>query len=80
MCAQQRHISAWAYTQSDQSSLYAQWIAKNQHFFHVDSIDFDQTRKDQGTVALERLCSTSVAILFNFTCLSETNVRKFGIF
>ena len=33
MCAQQRLRSAWASAQSDQSSLCAQWVAKDPSFF-----------------------------------------------
>ena len=41
MFAQRR--LAWASTQSDQSSLCAQWVAKDPSFPHVDSEDSDQT-------------------------------------
>ena len=34
---------AWASAQSDQSSLYAQWVAKDPSFLHADSEDSDQT-------------------------------------
>ena len=37
MCAQRRLRSAWASTQSDQSSLCAQWVAKDPRFLHADS-------------------------------------------
>ena len=43
MCAQQRLGSAWASAQSDQSSLYASWVAKDPTFLHADSEDPDQT-------------------------------------
>ena len=43
VCAQQRLRSAWASTQSDQSSLCTQWVAKDPRFLHVDSKDSDQT-------------------------------------
>ena len=43
VCAQQRLRSAWASAHSDQSSLCAQWVAKDPSFFHVDSEDSDQT-------------------------------------
>ena len=43
MCAQRRLRSAWASTQSDQSSLCAQWVAKDLSFLHADSEDSDQT-------------------------------------
>ena len=42
-CAQQRLRSAWASPQSDQSSLCAQWLAKDASFLHADSEDSDQT-------------------------------------
>ena len=41
--AQQRLRSAWASAQSSQSSLYAQWVAKDPSFLHADSKDSDQT-------------------------------------
>ena len=43
LCAQRRLRSAWASTQSDQSSLCAQWVAKNPSFLHADNEDSDQT-------------------------------------
>ena len=52
MCAQRRLRSAWASAQSDQSSLCAQWVAKDQSFqwvakdqsfCHADIEDSDQT-------------------------------------
>ena len=43
MCAQRRLKWAWASAQSDQSSLCAQWVAKNRSFLHADSEDSDQT-------------------------------------
>ena len=43
LCAQQRLRSAWASTQSDQSSPCAQWVAKDTSFLHADSEDSDQT-------------------------------------
>ena len=43
MCAQRRLGSAWASAQSDQSSLCAQWVAKDPSFLHADSEDSDQT-------------------------------------
>ena len=41
--AQRRLRSAWASTQSEQSSLCAQWVAKDPSFLHADSEDPDQT-------------------------------------
>ena len=43
VCAQRRLRSAWASAQSDQSSLCAQWVAKDPSFLHTDSEDSDQT-------------------------------------
>ena len=43
LCAQQRHRSIWAFAQSDQSSLCAQWVATDSSFLHADSEDPDQT-------------------------------------
>ena len=43
MCTHQRLRSALASAQSDQSSLCAQWVAKQPSFLHVDSEDSDQT-------------------------------------
>ena len=40
VCAQRRLRSVWA---SAQSSLCAQWVAKDPGFLHADSEDFDQT-------------------------------------
>ena len=43
LCAQRRLRSTWASVQSDQSSLCAQWVAKDPCFFHANSEDSDQT-------------------------------------
>ena len=43
LCAQRRLRSVWASAQSDQSSLWAQWVAKGPSFLHADSEDSDQT-------------------------------------
>ena len=43
VCAQWRLRSAWASTQSDQSLLCAQWVAKDPRFLHADREDSDQT-------------------------------------
>ena len=44
-CAQRRLRSAWASAQSDQSSLCAQWVAKDLSFLHADREDSDQTER-----------------------------------
>ena len=43
LCVQRRLRSAWASAQSDQSSLCAQWVAKDPRFLDADSEDSDQT-------------------------------------
>ena len=43
LCTQRRLRSAWASAQSNQSSLCAQWVAKDRSFRHADSEDSDQT-------------------------------------
>ena len=43
VCAQRRFRSAWASAQSDQSSLCAQYVAKDPSFLHADSEDSNQT-------------------------------------
>ena len=40
LCAQRRLRSAWASAQTDQSSLCAQWVAKDPSFLHADSEDW----------------------------------------
>ena len=42
-CAPSEDRSAWASSQSDQSSLCAQWVAKDPSFLHADREDSDQT-------------------------------------
>ena len=42
MCSQRRLGLAWASAQSDQSSLCAQWVAKDPCFLNADSEDSDQ--------------------------------------
>ena len=43
LCAQRRLRSAWTAAQSDQSSLCAQWVAKDPSFLIADSENSDQT-------------------------------------
>ena len=43
LCAQKRLRSAWASTQSDQSSLCDQQVVKDTKFLHANSTDSDQT-------------------------------------
>ena len=43
MCTKRKLRSAWTSAQSGQSSLGAQWVAKDPRFLHEDSEDSDQT-------------------------------------
>ena len=43
VCAPTEDWSAWASAQSDQSSLCAQWVAKDPRFLHADRENSDQT-------------------------------------
>ena len=45
LCTQQRLRSAWTFAKSAQSSLCAQWVAKDPRFLHADSEDSDQTAR-----------------------------------
>ena len=54
LCAQQRLRSALASAQSDQSLLWAQWVAKGPSFFHADSEDSDQTGHTLTLLVLSR--------------------------
>ena len=40
-CAQRRFRSAWAFAQTDQSSLCTQWVVRNPRYLHADSEDSD---------------------------------------
>ena len=52
MCAQQILRSAWVSPQSDQSSLCAQWVAKNPSFLHVDSKGWSDWADAQADLSL----------------------------
>ena len=52
VCAQRRLGSAWASAQSDQSSLCAQWLAKDPSFLHADSENSDQTGRMPRLISL----------------------------
>ena len=45
-CAPSKDSSAWASPQSDQSSLCAQWVAKDPSFLHADSEDWVDVQAD----------------------------------
>ena len=55
-CAQRRLRSARASPQSDQSSLCAQWVAKDTSFLHADSDDSDQTGRMPMLIFAECTC------------------------
>ena len=42
-CVPSEDRSAWAFAQSDQSLLCAQWVVRDPNFLHADSEDSDQT-------------------------------------
>ena len=52
LCAQRRLRSAWASAQSDQSSLCAQWVAKDPSFLHADSEDWSDRADAQADLSL----------------------------
>ena len=52
VCAQRRLRSAWASAQSDQSSLCAQWVAKDPSFLHADSKDWLDWADAQADLSL----------------------------
>ena len=64
LCAQPKVRSAWAFAQSDQSSLCAQWVAKGPSFLHADSEDSDQTGQ------MPRLIWVFAGSTFHFVGLS----------
>ena len=70
LCTQQRLWSAWASTQSDQFSLYAQWTAKDRRFLHVDSEDWwdrVDAQADQSSLGAQ-------VILMVLSCCSSFSV------
>ena len=52
LCTQRRLKSAWASAQSDQSSLCAQWVAKDSSFLHADSEDWSDWVDAQADLSL----------------------------
>ena len=75
--AQQRLRSAWASTQSDQSSLCAQWVAKEPSFLHVDREDWSDWADAQADLSLlwahMPLCwfCHEAAQVMNFDCQGD---------
>ena len=51
LCSQRRLRSAWAFAQSEQSSLCAQWVAKDPRFLHVDSEDWSDWADAQADLS-----------------------------
>ena len=52
MCTQLRLRSAWASAHWSESSLCAQWLAKDTRVLHADSEDSDQTRRTGQSIRL----------------------------
>ena len=84
LCTQQRLGSALASTQFDQSSLCAQWIAKDPRFLHGDSKDSDRlTRVFNGRTGhfvgfvMCRLISYSVGIFQTHNCMIKPHCSTF---
>ena len=63
MCAQRRLRSAWASAQSDQSSLCAQWVAKDPSFLYADSEDSDQTGRMPRLIWVFAGCTVTLLVL-----------------
>ena len=52
VCPQRRLRLAWASAQTDQSSLCAQWVAKDPSFLHADSEDWSDWADAQAHLSL----------------------------
>ena len=52
LCTQRRLRTAWASAQSDQSSLCAQWVAKDRSFLHEDNEDWSDWADAQAELIL----------------------------
>ena len=63
VCTQQRLRSASASAQSDQSSLCAQWVAKDSRFLHADSEDSDQTGQMPRLIWVFAGCPLTLLVL-----------------
>ena len=80
LCSQQRLRSAWAFTQSDQSSLCAQWVAKDPRFLHVDSEDWSDWEDAQADLSLRWAHSHLLVLSCGSSFLTSSNtVRYFDI-
>ena len=90
LCAQQRLRSAWASIQSE-SSLCAEWVAKDPSFLHMDSEDSDQPGHlpsliwvfaGRTTTLLVLLCRRSFLIfiwrLIKLTCSVSVKTNVFN--
>ena len=63
LCAHRKLRSAWVSAQSDQSSLCAQWVAKDLSFLHVDSEDCDQTGRMPRLIWFFAVCTVILLVL-----------------
>ena len=83
-CAPSELRSAWASTLSDQSSLCAQWVAKDPSFLQVDSEDgcpgWSESSLDAQVILLVLSCCSSYRVFYIsahvFLCF-PSNYRKF---
>ena len=69
VCTQRRLRSAWAFAQSYQSSLRAQWVAKDTSFLHADSEVSDQTGR---MTRLIWVFAGRTAILLVLSCIKPS--------
>ena len=66
VCAQWRLGSALASTQSDQSSLCIQWVAKDASFLHVDSEDWSDWVDAQADLSLRCVHTSFVGFVISW--------------
>ena len=80
-CAQQRLRSAWASTQTDRSSLCAQWVAKDSSFLHADSGDSGRMPRliwvFAGRTIILLVLSRSGSFLFLWLFISTLWVQRY---
>ena len=82
MCAQRSLRSDWASAQSDQSLLFAQWVAKDPCFLHADSEDWSDRADAQADLSLCwahmpfcRFCPTLAPMPY---CSKKAQITKLG--
>ena len=72
-------VSAWASAQSDQSSLCAQWVAKDPSCLHVDSKDSNQTGQMFEDVQVSIFSFMNLLSLIMSNCQEPTKVTAIVI-